>query len=66
MAERTETDPRTPEQAPTPGPARGDQAPAGARVRSRLARIGGRSTPQNPVLDPLLAVYRQTHPKGDV
>jgi len=43
-----------------------ESVPAGARVRNRLARFGGRSQAQNPVLDPLLKVYRTTHPKGDV
>jgi guanosine-3',5'-bis(diphosphate) 3'-pyrophosphohydrolase len=42
-----------------------DSAPASARVRSRLARIGGKSGSSDPVLDPLLKVYRVTHPKGD-
>ncbi|WP_376785943.1 MULTISPECIES: RelA/SpoT family protein [Aeromicrobium] len=44
-----------------------DSARTSARVRSRLARIGGKSTGGgNPVLDPLIKVYRDTHPKGDV
>jgi guanosine-3',5'-bis(diphosphate) 3'-pyrophosphohydrolase len=43
-----------------------DSAPASARVRSRLARIGGKSSSADAVLDPLLKVYRATHPKGDV
>ncbi|RLV55400.1 bifunctional (p)ppGpp synthetase/guanosine-3',5'-bis(diphosphate) 3'-pyrophosphohydrolase [Aeromicrobium phragmitis] len=43
-----------------------ESAPASARVRSRLARIGGKSASAHPVLDPLLKVYRATHPKGDV
>ncbi|HUQ00475.1 MAG TPA: bifunctional (p)ppGpp synthetase/guanosine-3',5'-bis(diphosphate) 3'-pyrophosphohydrolase [Aeromicrobium sp.] len=55
---------------PTEGPARSgatssvDSAPASARVRSRLARIG-RGSSGNPVLDPLLGIYRESHPKGD-
>lgn len=54
----------------TDGPARAnaaagvDSAPASARVRSRLARIG-RSSSANPVLDPLLRIYRASHPRGD-
>jgi guanosine-3',5'-bis(diphosphate) 3'-pyrophosphohydrolase len=44
-----------------------DSAPASARVRNRLARIGGsRSTSADTVLDPLIKVYRATHPKGEV
>ncbi|MEJ7635710.1 bifunctional (p)ppGpp synthetase/guanosine-3',5'-bis(diphosphate) 3'-pyrophosphohydrolase [Aeromicrobium sp.] len=35
-------------------------------MRNRLARIGGKSGSSDPVLDPLLKVYRTTHPKGDV
>ena len=62
MAERTETE----VQAPGAPEERVDPASAATRVRSRLARIGGRATAANPVLDPLVAVYRGTHPKGDV
>ncbi len=50
----------------TTGPKTQESAPAGARVRSRLARIGGRAAAPNAVLDPLLKVYRATHPKGDI
>ncbi|MFL6090599.1 MAG: HD domain-containing protein, partial [Aeromicrobium sp.] len=46
------------------GAASVDSAPASARVRSRLARIG-RGSSANPVLDPLLRTYREGHPKGD-
>ncbi|OUZ09794.1 GTP pyrophosphokinase [Aeromicrobium sp. PE09-221] len=35
-------------------------------MRSRLARMGGRTAAPNAVLDPLLKVYRATHPKGDI
>ncbi|TSD62106.1 bifunctional (p)ppGpp synthetase/guanosine-3',5'-bis(diphosphate) 3'-pyrophosphohydrolase [Aeromicrobium piscarium] len=50
----------------TTGPKTSESAPAGARVRSRLARMGGRTAAPNAVLDPLLKVYRATHPKGDI
>ncbi|WP_374106985.1 bifunctional (p)ppGpp synthetase/guanosine-3',5'-bis(diphosphate) 3'-pyrophosphohydrolase [Mumia sp. zg.B17] len=52
---RTESEPRK-ESVPTP-----------ARVRSRLARLGGgRSSSDNPVvLDPLLRIVRTNHPKAD-
>ncbi|MGZ5366230.1 MAG: RelA/SpoT family protein [Aeromicrobium sp.] len=43
-----------------------ESASASARVRTRLARIGGKASSVNPVLDPLLRIYRGTHPKGDV
>jgi len=43
-----------------------ESASASARVRTRLARIGGKSSSANPVLDPLVRIYRGTHPKGDV
>ncbi|MFH7324540.1 MULTISPECIES: RelA/SpoT family protein [Aeromicrobium] len=62
MAERTEGSSTKPAESRTP-----DSARTSSRVRSRLARIGGRSTGAgNPVLDPLIKVYRDTHPKGDV
>src|SRR5690349_22084339 len=58
MAERIEAPPAESKNA--------DSAPASARVRNRLARIGGKSGSADVVLDPLLKVYRSTHPKGDV
>ncbi len=57
MAERTEN--------PT-GAKSVESVPPAARVRSRLSRIGGKAPAANPVLEPLLKVYRKTHPKGDV
>ncbi len=41
-------------------------APTTARVRSRLSRIGGKAPSGQAVLEPLLKIYRVTHPKGDV
>ncbi len=58
MADRVE--------APPAGSKGNDSAPTSARVRNRLSRIGGKSGSPDPVLDPLLKVYRNTHPKGDV
>lgn len=58
MADRVE--------APPAGSKNADSAPTSARVRNRLSRIGGKSGSPDPVLDPLLKVYRNTHPKGDV
>jgi len=55
VAERTEA-PATPTH---------ESAPASSRVRSRLARIGAKSTP-DAVLDPLLTIHRAAHPKADV
>jgi len=55
VAERTEA-PTTPAQ---------ESAPASARVRSRLARIGSKTAP-DAVLDPLLTVHKANHPKADV
>ncbi len=61
MAERTENPaPKTVE------PKSQDSARASARVRSRLARIGGKTAVGNPVLDPLIKIFRDTHPKGDI
>ena len=57
MADRVET---------PPAGSKTDSAPTSARVRNRLSRIGGKSGSPDPVLDPLLKVYRNTHPKGDV
>jgi GTP pyrophosphokinase len=53
-------------EAPPAGSKNADSAPTSARVRNRLSRIGGKSGSPDPVLDPLLKVYRNTHPKGDV
>ncbi|QBR94302.1 RelA/SpoT family protein [Nocardioides euryhalodurans] len=35
-------------------------------MRSRLARMGTRSQPQNPVLEPLFRAVRTNHPKADL
>ena len=43
-----------------------DSAPASARVRSRLARIGSKAASPDVVIDPLLTIYRNNHPKGEV
>jgi GTP diphosphokinase / guanosine-3',5'-bis(diphosphate) 3'-diphosphatase len=40
--------------------------PASARVRNRLARLGGQRPSANPVLEPLLRTVRSNHPKLDV
>ena len=60
MADRVETAAKSTESKST------ESASTSARVRTRLARIGGKSSSTNPVLDPLLSIYRSTHPKGDV
>ena len=45
-------------------------APSGAasagRMRTRLARIGSRGAPSNPVLEPLFRAVRVNHPKADL
>ena len=66
MTERLEVEPaaESAEAPPRGGAASVDSAPASARVRSRLARIG-RGSSANPVLDPLLRTFRENHPKGD-
>ena len=56
------------DQVETPASAKAsgnESAPAAARVRSRLARIGGKPS-ANPVLDPLIRIFRTTHPKADI
>ena len=60
MADRVEAASKSAESKST------ESASTSARVRTRLARIGGKPSSTNPVLDPLLRVYRTTHPKGDV
>ena len=41
--------------------------PASTRsMRARLARVATRSTPGNPVLDPLFRAVRANHPKADL
>lgn len=40
--------------------------PPSARMKARLARLGGKSRhPANPAIEPLLRIVRQTHPKAD-
>jgi guanosine-3',5'-bis(diphosphate) 3'-pyrophosphohydrolase len=48
-------------------PALEESQPAGARVRARLARLGGgtKSAATAPVLEPLLKTLRSNHPKAD-
>ncbi len=60
-ADHAQTQPETPQAEPTV-----ESVPAGARVRSRLSRIGGKTASGLAVLEPLLKIYRSTHPKGDV
>ncbi|HUS21244.1 MAG TPA: bifunctional (p)ppGpp synthetase/guanosine-3',5'-bis(diphosphate) 3'-pyrophosphohydrolase [Aeromicrobium sp.] len=66
MADRVDVGPAESTEAPAQaeGAPSGDSAPASARVRSRLARIG-RGSSANPVLDPLLRIFREGHPKSD-
>ncbi len=40
--------------------------PTQARMRTRLARLGGRTGTANPALEPLFRIVRGTHPKADV
>ncbi len=46
-------------------PESGTSAPAGFSVRQRLARIGTRSGPARPELEPLFRAVRTNHPKAD-
>ncbi|HEX5427757.1 MAG TPA: bifunctional (p)ppGpp synthetase/guanosine-3',5'-bis(diphosphate) 3'-pyrophosphohydrolase [Pedococcus sp.] len=46
--------------APTSGPS------SASRIRARLARLGSRGGPSNPVLEPLLQSVRATHPRADL
>ncbi len=49
-----------------PGESKTDSAPASARVRNRLSRIGSKPASDDAVLDPLLTIHRAIHPKADV
>ncbi len=68
--ERTVTRDRADDPAPTsPHPEGGSvtAAPPSARgMRARLARMGTRNQPGNPVLEPLLRAVRANHPKADL
>ncbi|MBA2770182.1 MAG: bifunctional (p)ppGpp synthetase/guanosine-3',5'-bis(diphosphate) 3'-pyrophosphohydrolase [Sporichthyaceae bacterium] len=53
--------------APVQEPATGTTSPSTSRrMRARLARLGAQRTSQNPVLEPLFRIVRQTHPKADL
>ena len=43
-----------------------EPAPSARSMRSRLARMGTRSQPLNPVLEPLFRAVRNSHPKADL
>jgi GTP pyrophosphokinase len=43
-----------------------DAGSARLRTRARLARLGSRQPSTNPVLEPLFAIVRGTHPKADL
>ncbi|MEU1308503.1 bifunctional (p)ppGpp synthetase/guanosine-3',5'-bis(diphosphate) 3'-pyrophosphohydrolase [Streptomyces cinnamoneus] len=51
---------------PTPPPGAAPRPGSSSRVRARLARLGvQRSSPYNPVLEPLLRIVRGNDPKAD-
>jgi GTP diphosphokinase / guanosine-3',5'-bis(diphosphate) 3'-diphosphatase len=54
------------EQGGSAGPTTADPAPSARSMRSRLARMGTRSQPGNPVLEPLFRAVRTSHPKADL
>lgn len=45
---------------------RAEATPSGRSMRARLARMGTRSQPGNPVLEPLFRAVRANHPKADL
>ncbi len=47
-------------------PPAGESAAAPTSMRSRLARIGGRTSSTDPVLEPLFRIVKNTHPKTDL
>ena len=59
MTEETATTPVVRERAP-------EVAASGRGMRARLARIGTKSQPGNPVLEPLFNAVRANHPKADL
>ncbi len=65
------TEPAAPERAPEPARPTSDRPvpdvpTTGRSMRSRLARMGTRSQPTNPVLEPLFRAVRANHPKADL
>ncbi|MER8039686.1 RelA/SpoT family protein [Streptomyces hydrogenans] len=59
-----ETRPKPAAPAPAPAPAPARSGGSSNRVRARLARLGvQRSSPYNPVLEPLLRIVRSNDPK---
>ncbi|TWG97275.1 GTP pyrophosphokinase [Nocardioides sp. J9] len=62
--ERTPTA-ATPRVAPAPTPV-SPEVPTGRSMRARLARMGSRGQPSNPVLEPLFRAVRANHPKADL
>ena len=60
--QRTEAEPAA-ASAPA-GP--GSSTTSARSMRARLARMGTRSQPQNPVLEPLFRAVRANHPKADL
>ena len=51
---------------PAPVAPGNETMPAPPRVRSRLVRFGARSPSGSPVLEPLMAAVRASHPKADL
>ncbi|GAA1911700.1 GTP pyrophosphokinase [Marmoricola bigeumensis] len=61
--------PRVPERLPEPvehRPEVSTPAAQAGRMRTRLARIGGRGQSNSPVLEPLFRAVRANHPKADL
>ncbi len=51
---------------PAPSGPSGSAPTSAGRMRTRLARIGTRGQPSNPVLEPLVRAVRANHPKADL
>jgi guanosine-3',5'-bis(diphosphate) 3'-pyrophosphohydrolase len=58
--------PTRPTQDPSAPAAPASPPTGGMSVRARLARLGTRSQPGNPVLEPLFRAVRANHPKADL
>ena len=69
MADDAATSPAVAERADAPAPEAprpSASGPSARRMRTRLARIGSRSQPSTPVLEPLFRAVRANHPKADL
>ncbi len=65
-AEATDAGRALPPEQPAGGAPTVGGPPSAGRMRARLARIGTKGQPGNPVLEPLFRAVRANHPKADL